>query len=297
MVDYSDLKASLYVPANHPKLISGLFESSGINAPSFILCTEDSLAEVELPGALRQVYDLLPKLSNRNTTTPIFLRPRNVDVLREFLTMKGIENVSGFVIPKADVDTLPAYLETLVGLSYPLMPVLETRSIFDEQGRVELREYLNRSPLGPSILALRIGGNDLLRLLGLKRMAGISIYETPLSILIAQLVMCFRPHGYRLTGVVCDSLNDPELLRAEARRDACMGLIGKTAIHPRQLPIITKEFSVSQDEIRIAREILRDSTRSVLAHNEMMLERIVHRDWAHQTLQRAGINSDSNELN
>jgi citrate lyase beta subunit len=210
--------------------------------------------------------------------------------------MKGIENVSGFVIPKADVDTLPTYLDVIVGLPYRIMPVLETRSIFDDQGRVELRNYLNRSPLGPSILALRIGGNDLLRLLGLKRQAGVSIYETPLSILIAQLVMCFRPHGYRLTGVVCDSLNDPELLRAEARRDACMGLIGKTAIHPRQLPIIAKEFSVSQDEIMAAREILRDSTRSVMAHNHMMLERIVHEDWAHQTLQRAGIATDSTEL-
>lgn len=297
MVDYSDLKASLYVPANHPKLVSGIFESSGINAPSFILCTEDSLADAELPVALRQVYELLPKLSNRNTSAPIFLRPRNVEVLREFLSMRGIENISGFVIPKADVDTLPAYLDTLVGLRYRIMPVLETRSIFDEQGRVELREYLNRSPLGPSILALRIGGNDLLRLLGLKRLPSVSIYETPLGILIAQLIMCFRPHGYRLTGVVCDSLNDPELLRAEARRDACMGLIGKTAIHPRQLPIIANEFSVSQDDVKAAQEILRDPTRSVLAYNQMMLERIVHQDWAHQTLQRAGIHSDSQELN
>lgn len=288
MVDYTDLRASLYVPANHPKLVDGMLESNASKAPSFILCTEDSLADAEVPVALRQVAGLLPMLVRRSDTAPVFLRPRNVDVLREFLTMKGIENVAGFVIPKADVDSLPLYAEHLVGLPYRIMPVLETRSIFDEQGRIELREYLNRSPLGPAVLALRIGGNDLLRLLGLKRQPGVSIYQTPLGTLIPQLMMCFRPHGYQLTGVVCDSLDDADLLRSEAQLDSWMGLIGKTAIHPRQIAVIEQAFTVSRDDVTVAREILRPSDRSVTAFNQMMLERIVHTEWAQQTLQRAG---------
>ena len=288
MVDYTDLRASLYVPANHPKLVSGMFESNGTQAPSYILCTEDSLSDSEVPLALRQVSSLLPKLAKRNGAAPVFLRPRNVDLLREFLNMDGIENIAGFVIPKADVDTLPGYADLLVGRPYRIMPVLETRSIFDERGRTELREYLNRSPLGPAVLALRIGGNDLLKLLGLKRQPGISIYQTPLGTLIPQLMMCFRPHGYPLTGVVCDSLDDADLLRREAQMDSQMGLIGKTAIHPRQIAVIGEAFTVSRDDVTVAREILRHSDRSVTAFNQMMLERIVHTDWALQTLRRAG---------
>jgi citrate lyase beta subunit len=286
MVDYTDLRTSLYVPANHPKLAQGLFDEIMPQAPSYILCTEDSLADSELPLALRQVSQLLPLLARRRSTAPIFLRPRNVDVLREFLSMPGIENVVGFVIPKADVDSLPGYAELLVGLPYRVMPVLETRSIFDEMGRVELREFLKRSPLGPAVLALRIGGNDLLRLLGLKRQAGVSIYQTPLGALIPQLMMCFRPHGFQLTGVVCDSLNDADLLRNEAVMDARMGLIGKTAIHPVQVPIFENVFSVSREDVFVAEEILRDSSRSVMAFNQMMLERTVHAEWAKETLLR-----------
>jgi citrate lyase beta subunit len=286
MVDYTDLRTSLYVPANHPKLALGSFDEIMPEAPSYILCTEDSLADSELPLALRQISQLLPLLTRRQSTAPIFLRPRNVDVLREFLSMPGIENVVGFVIPKADVDSLPGYAELLVGLPYRIMPVLETRSIFDEMGRVELREYLKRSPLGPSVLALRIGGNDLLRLLGLKRQPDVSIYQTPLGALIPQLMMCFRPHGFQLTGVVCDSLNDADLLRNEALMDARLGLIGKTAIHPRQVQIFDSVFSVSRDEISMAEEILRDSSRSVTAFNQMMLERTVHAEWAQETLLR-----------
>lgn len=286
MVDYTDLRTSLYVPANHPKLVLGSFDEIMPEAPSYILCTEDSLADSELPLALRQISQLLPLLMRRQSTAPIFLRPRNVDVLREFLSMPGIENVVGFVIPKADVDSLPGYAELLVGLPYRIMPVLETRSIFDELGRVELREYLKRSPLGPSVLALRIGGNDLLRLLGLKRQPGVSIYQTPLGALIPQLMMCFRPHGFQLTGVVCDSLNDADLLHNEALMDARMGLIGKTAIHPRQIRIFENVFSVSREDVTVAEEILRDSSRAVMAFNQMMLERTVHAEWAQETLLR-----------
>lgn len=289
MVDYTDLRASLYVPASHPKLVSGLFENNAINAPSYILCTEDSLSDAEVPSAMRQISELLPKLRDRCSWAPVFLRPRNKEVLSEFLAMKGIENITGFVLPKADVDSLPSYATLLIGQPFRIMPVLETRSMFDEQGRVGLREYLQKSPLGPAVLALRIGGNDLLRLLGLKRQTGVSIYQTPIGTLIAQLMMCFRPHGFQLTGVVCDSLNDPELLRNEARADAAMGLIGKTAIHPRQIATISEAFTVSHEDVNVAHEILKETDRSVSAFNQMMLERIVHADWARQTLQRAGI--------
>lgn len=297
MVDYIDLRASLYVPASHPKLVSGLFEGGATVAPSYILCTEDSLSDVEVPRALRQISELLPKLRERYSRAPVFLRPRNRDVLSEFLAMKGIENVTGFVIPKADVDTLPLYAPLLIGQPFRIMPVLETRSMFDEQGRVGLRDYLKNSPIGPAVLALRIGGNDLLRLLGLKRQSGVSIYQTPIGTLIAQLMMCFRPHGFQLTGVVCDSLNDPELLKNEAKADAAMGLIGKTAIHPRQVQTISEAFAVSNEDVSVAHEILKDTDRSVSAFNHMMLERIVHADWARQTLQRAGIDVQSDNGN
>lgn len=295
MVDWTDLAASLYVPANHPKLCRSFLENEPSLAPSFILCTEDSLSDSDLPDALTRVRELLPQLNRRPKSSPVFLRPRNAEVLGEFLAMKGIENVTGFVIPKADVDSLPAYAAHLIGMPFRVMPVLETRSIFDESGRIELRNYLNRSPLGPAVLALRIGGNDLLRLLGLKRQPGVSIYQTPVGHLIPQLMMCFRPYGYQLTGVVCDSLDDVDLLRFEAEMDARMGLIGKTAVHPRQVSILRKAFTVSRDDVSAAKEILKDPSRSVTSYNKMMLERIVHTDWALQTLQRAGTESGAEE--
>jgi len=289
MVDLCDISASLYIPASHPRLLRSLFEVNPPLARSLILCTEDSLAEAELPAALEVIRELLPQLTVRSSRSAIYLRPRNPAVLDDFLHMRGIEHVSGFVIPKADAITLPAYCDQLLGRSFRIMPVLETSSIFDDAGRIALREYLNASPLRRAILALRIGGNDLLRLLGLKRRPGISIYQTPLGTLIPQLVMCFRPHGYQLTGVVCDSLDDTELLQQEARQDALMGLIGKTAIHPQQIPIIEREFAISQADVSVAHEILKQSTSAVCAFERMMLEKIVHEEWARQTLQRASL--------
>ena len=52
------------------------------------------------------------------------------------------------------------------------------------------------------ILVLRIGGNDLLNLLGLRRQRGHTLYETPLGAVIARLVTTFKPHGFRLSAPV-----------------------------------------------------------------------------------------------
>lgn len=285
MHDAYRIGASLYIPATNAKLGSALRGAQFSDVRSLIACTEDAVAEADLPRALAQLRSILPTLPPRSSGPLRFIRPRNVEVLEQLLAMRGVDRVHGFVIPKADTSSLPAYERLLAGSEYWVMPTLETSEVIDVLGQRELRLYLQTSAIKRNVLALRIGGNDLLRMLAMKRARGITIYETPIGILIQQLVLSFRPYGFQLTAPVFDFVDDEQTLIRETQADVAMGLIGKTAIHPNQVALIERALSVSEDDLRAAREILAANS-AVFKFNGAMMEATVHMPWAQTILAR-----------
>jgi citrate lyase beta subunit len=293
MHDAYHLGASLYVPAIHQKLKDALRGVSYGRVRSLIACTEDSIGEADVERALANLSRVLPQLPQRDQGPLRFIRPRNAGVLAEILCMDGIERVHGFVIPKADVDTLGAYEAALGRHDYWLMPTLETSAVFDPLALRELRQRLTAAAIKRHILALRIGGNDLLKMLGLRRLRGVSIYQTPLGLLIPQLVLAFRAFGIHLTAPVFDFIDDPQTLAAEVRQDVQMGLIGKTAIHPDQVPVIEAGLAVTEHELELARQILAPRREAVFRLHGAMIEKAVHQEWAYAILARADSTSIS----
>lgn len=287
MHDAYRLGASLYIPAVHKSLRDVLVGNHLADVRSLIACTEDAIAECDVAHGLEHLRAVLPSLAARSPDRLCFVRPRNPDVLAELLSMDGIERMHGFVIPKADIDTLPRYERLLAGRDFWVMPTLETLPVLDPLGQREMRCYLQASAIRRQILALRIGGNDLLRLLAMKRTRGVSLYETPIGALVQQLVLSFRPHGFHLTAPVFDFFDDPQTLTREIRTDVTMGLVGKTAIHPLQVPIIERALAVSEDDLRTAHAILA-ADEAVFQCDGAMIEPTVHARWARSVLARGG---------
>lgn len=281
------LDASLYVPGIHPDLAQVLRGAHPSDPQSIIVCTEDAISESDVDLALDRLHSILRYLPSLSDGPLRFIRPRSPSVLRQLLRMPGIERVHGFVIPKSDGDTLPAYLRILGRRTFHLMPILETAAVFEREGIQEIRHFLQHASVKARILSLRIGGNDLLRLLGLKRFPGHTIYETPIGALIPLLVMAFKPYGFRLTGVACDEYANPDLLRLEARRDRLMGLVGKTAVHPCQVSVIQQEFRPSSSDLEAARSIIAEAYGGAFGLNGVMLEPAVHLAWATDVVDAA----------
>ena len=286
LLDPHRLGASLYVPAIHPKLTSVFAGDTYPDVRSLIACTEDAIAEHQLDSALACLKAVLPTLPPRELGSLRFIRPRNVEVLQALLGLAGIERVHGFVLPKIDHSTISGYLAALGERNFAIMPTLETAAAFEPDAMRALRKLLLQPAHKARCLALRIGGNDLLALLGIRRALNTSIYQTPIGALIPQLVMCFRPHGFQLTGPVFDGLESMDTLRAEAMQDRHMGLIGKTAIHPSQTGVIESVFRVSECELAAANALL-SSEAPVIKFDGSMLERTVHSEWARTILQRS----------
>jgi citrate lyase beta subunit len=288
-LDALALGATLYVPGTRPDLNEVLLAGRVSGLRSAVICLEDSVAESGLPAALTNLAGFLRLLAriDRQGAPLLFARPRDPAMLARILRMPGVEGLSGFVLPKATADILPAYLALPLRPDHRLMPTLETREMFDPVEVRRLREQL--LAVADRILALRIGGNDLLKVLGCRRSRTRTCYEGPLGPAIGALVGAFAPWGFQLSAPVMERFDDPGLLVREVARDIEHGLLSKTAIHPRQISIIQGALAVGSAELEEARAILDQQAPAVFGRDGAMCEPATHRDWAQVLIRRAAL--------
>jgi citrate lyase beta subunit len=273
------LGASLYVPATRDDLVAIGNRRKYPRLRSAIFCTEDSVSRSGLSRAIDNLRAALRCLEPADILR--FIRVRDPTVLRFLLRMEGIDRINGFVLPKVTLSNLDDYFSLFSPSDrFEIMLTLETIEVFDSAAMTELRNRLLQSPYRDRILALRIGGNDLFNLLGLRRPRARTIYQTPLGVTIAQLVTTFRPHGFNLTAPVFEFLDRSDLLAREAKFDVSYGLIGKTAIHPTQIPVIEAQYRVNRADLRAAELILKQTAPPVFRLQDAMCEPATHRAWA-----------------
>jgi citrate lyase beta subunit len=280
--------ASLYLPANHKHLMEIADGERLGHARSLIFCTEDAVADADLSWAL---FNLSVVLANMKADIGAerFVRVRNPEVLARVLAMPGAEKLTGFVIPKCTRHNFDAYFKQVRGTDHMLMPTLETADVFSDEDMRLFRETLEAPGVRSRILALRIGGNDLLALLGLRRPRNMTIYRTPLGPVIARLVTTFRPYGFVLTAPVFEHLDLPDLLDQEVAEDMAYGMVGKTAIHPSQIAPIEQHYRVKARDLEAARAILNVDSPAVFKMHDSMCEVATHRAWAQRMVEQSNV--------
>ncbi len=281
------LGASMYIPATRTDLVA---HANGDKNPwlrSMIFCTEDAVRQEDLPTALRNIEQALPQMRSRESAMR-FIRVRDPHVMGRLLEMRGIENVCGFVLPKVTARNISHYTTLLTSRSkFQIMPTLETREIFDPVEMRELRDMLEQQDVRSRVLTLRIGGNDALHTLGVRRSATKTIYHTALGATIAMLSGLFKPFGFNLSGPVFEGMTQPKVLRREVERDLQNGLFGKTAIHPDQVAIIEEGYKVTTTDLDSAQCILQTDAPAVFRLHDCMCEGATQWRWAQGIIARS----------
>lgn len=276
----------MYMPALRPDLAE---TGNGLKFPNLrtvVFCTEDSVGARHLSIALANIKRVLSQLEPVRVFR--FIRPRNPEVLRTILEFPHIDKINGFIIPKADRKTLPAYFEALADYGdFEIMPIIETTLAFDLPELFRLRDFLAESPLRPRITALRIGSMDLMSILSLRRNISRSVYETPIGHTIDQLITVFKPMGLDLTAPCFEGVEQNETLAAELFLDVSRGLFSKTAIHPSQIEIIEYSYQVAVEELEMAEAILDPTSPPIFRLGARMCEKTAHSNWAATVLERA----------
>lgn len=281
------LGASLYVPATRSDLTAVANGERHPRLRSVVFCLEDAVRPGDVGAALDALAASLVEWAPSRILR--FVRPRNPDVLRRLLSLPSAAAIDGFVLPKLHRRTLPAWWNALGDHPGYLMPTLETREVFDPSEMHALRRMLSRREVRERVLSLRIGGNDLLQCLGVRRSPDATIYETALGSVIASLTTTFRPFGFNLTGPVFEGLSGFDLLRREVALDLAHGLFGKSAIHPAQVSVIEDAYAVSPEDHDAAERILDPDAPAVFRLGEAMCEPATHRRWAEVVRGRAAL--------
>lgn len=281
-----ELGATLYIPVQHPRLAEVL-AGDNPDLRSVVICLEDSLHEADVSAAQAVFCETLRALEAAPPQLIAYTRPRGPEMLTWMQAQPGIERLAGFVLPKVTTANLPGWLARLEGADHGIMPTVESAEAFDRAALTQMARTLQ--PLGNRVHAVRIGGNDILNLLGVRRSRVRTAYDGPLGLAIATMASVFLPEGMALSAPVFEHYAQSDLLREEVARDLEHGLLTKTAIHPVQVGIIHEALRPSSGEEEEARAILAREAQAVFGHGGSMCEPTTHARWAAGVLDRARV--------
>lgn len=279
------LGAPLYMPGNRRDIIEIANGEKFSMLRSMIFCTEDAVSKADVDSCIRHIGLCLQGF-RESPTRFRFIRARNPEILARLLALPDIEKIDGFVLPKFNESVFHAYFDQLQDTPFKVMPTLETKEVFDYQAMASLRQGLMQDDIAQRILMLRIGGNDLMSLLGIRRPRSCTLYETPIGHVIAQLVTQFKPYGFSLSAPVFEYLDDIATLQKEMRLDLAYGLTGKTAIHPSQVPAIESAYAVEANDYEMALSINHSAAPAVFKMHNAMCEVATHQQWADGIVNR-----------
>lgn len=309
---YYSVGPLLYSPANNETIVSSIVEERFGTYVSLALCLEDTIrddrveeAEQILLHSLHTLYELqqhdtfyMPKLFIRVRS------PKQIGTLLSSLS-DARELVTGFIFPKFDLDNADSYLSALEEANrqytntFYCMPILESASLLHLGTRnmilYGIKERLDS--IAPLILNIRVGGNDLCHVYGFRRSVRQTIYDIqPIGNLFSDIVTVFGT-DYVISGPVWEYYNGEgweEGLNRELERDLANGFLGKTVIHPNQIPAVLEACKVNRMDYEDAKSILGwdDSYKSLVSGNatsERMNEYKTHFHWARRILLLAEV--------
>lgn len=252
------LRSLMFVPANNEKLLRSSINSE---ADALILDLEDSVQ----PYSNKQIargnikkwveekkfknHIIFPRVNDRESG----------ELLKDVMNLT-IEGVEGFVYPKAktaeDIHFFSKLLETIEYQkkipinSFKIIPLIETTSaVLNIQ---EICEF-------ERVIAVAFGSEDFISdLQGIHDLEHVSLFN-PRAI----IAMGARAKGVIPIDTVHIRVHDLEDLEKNLKISKNLGFEGMLVLHPKEIPIVHRHFSPSEQEIGFAKELISLSKQAI----------------------------------
>lgn len=310
----------LYSPALNEKIAASVLSGQFGTNYSVALCLEDTIADTAVEQALEQLGTTFRTLHSavevQGIALPkIFVRVRNPEqIAAVFHKIAPYMDVfSGFIFPKYSLANADRYNREFLEVlrqstkTFYMMPILESEDIIELSTRTAVLAQLKQKidAIQEHVLNVRVGGNDFCNVFGLRRHIDETVYDIlPVAQLLCDILTVFS-RDYVVSGPVWEYYAGEdgkwsEGLKRELKRDLLSGFIGKTVIHPNQIPIVAEALKVNRQDYEDAIEILSWSDGSALlvggsADKARMNEVKTHLRWAKKIAALAavyGVQSD-----
>ena len=263
-------RCQLFGPGSRPAIFEKMAKS---DADVINLDLEDSVAPSDKDSARQNIIAAISDLDWGNKLlsvringldTPYWYR----DVV-DLLEQAG-ERLDQIMIPKVGcasdvyaVDALVTAIETAKGRNKKISfeVIIESAA-----GIAHVEEIAASSP---RLQAMSLGAADFAASMGMQTTGiggtqenyymlqdGAKHWSDPWHWAQAAIVAACRTHGVLPVDGPFGDFSDDEGFRAQARRSATLGMVGKWAIHPKQVAIANEVFTPSEAAVAEAREIL-----------------------------------------
>lgn len=280
----------LYTPAiTAPETLKRIIVGQKLDVKRLVICTEDSVRDEDVPWALANIREVLRMRSPYSAD--VFVRARNLEVLKQLLDIPNITRLAGFVIPKTTIEGFPEWMKLIQARSktFRVMPILEEWRMNDPAYRKVLLDVLMDPEWRTYIDCLRVGANDLMGHQGIRRDdKEFTVWNTVVGQLIFNIINEFRGiGGFEITAPVFECF-DPKydaLFEREVRQSVLNELFGQTVIHPRHIKLLTNWYAPEGDDVASAHGIL-SSDAAVNGRDGKMDERATHYKWAERIVLR-----------
>ncbi|QFU09847.1 Malyl-CoA lyase [Rhodobacteraceae bacterium THAF1] len=263
-------RCQLFGPGSRPSIFEKM---AGSDADVINLDLEDSVSPDDKPEARRNIIQAIgdidwgdKHLSVRinGLDTPYWYR----DVV-DLLEQAG-DRIDQIMIPKVGnagdlyaVDALVTAIESAKGRTKPIAfeVIIETAA-----GLTHVNEIAAATP---RLQAMSLGAADYAASMGMATTGiggtqenyymlhdGQKHWSDPWHWVQTAIVAACRTHGILPVDGPFGDFSDDEGYRAQALRSATLGMVGKWAIHPKQVALANEVFTPSDDAVAEAQEIL-----------------------------------------
>lgn len=293
----------LYCPANRTTLAQSILNGELPPPFSVAFCLEDTIADDRVLEAEEILLQTLVKLKTHFETVPhyrpnFFIRVRCPEQMIALWNRLGScqDIVSGFIAPKFTTAVSMQYQEAVIYCNHHretpcyFMPILESEDLLSPCTRSVFLQEVKKLLLNIEdyICAIRVGGNDLCHLLGIRRSVTQSIHDIPvISHIFSDIIATFSA-DFCVAAPVWEYYNGAnweEGLVTELKQECSSGFLSKTVIHPAQISVVNRALRVSHKDYQDACDILNWNKNQVSmvsgshAH-ERMNEYKTHHNWA-----------------
>ena len=263
-------RCQLFGPGSRP----AIFEKMAASAADVInLDLEDSVAPSDKDSARQNVIDAIGSIDWGTKTlsvringldTPYWYR----DVVE--LLENASERLDQIMIPKvgcaADLYAVDA-LVTAVERAQGRTKQIAFEVIIESAAGIAHVEEIAAAT--PRLQAMSLGAADFAASMGMATTGiggtqanyyvyheGKNYWSDPWHWAQSAIVAACRTHGVLPVDGPYGDFSDDEGFRAQARRSATLGMVGKWAIHPKQVALSNEVFTPSEEAMTEAREIL-----------------------------------------
>lgn len=263
-------RCQLFGPGSNVKLFAKMAASA---ADVINLDLEDSVSPSDKDSARANVIEAVNTIDWNTKTLSVRINSLDTpywyrDVV-DLLEQTG-DRLDQIMIPKvgcaADIYAVDALVTAIERAKGRTKPINFEVIIESAAGLVNVNEIAAASP---RMVAMSLGAADFAASMGMQT-TGIGgtqenyymlhgetrHYSDPWHWAQTAIVSACRTHGILPVDGPFGDFSDDEGYRAQAHRSATLGMVGKWAIHPKQIGLANEVFTPSEEAVAEAREIL-----------------------------------------